>query len=280
MTRPLSDDLRRRVAAAVDDGMSRRGAAKRFGIAPSTAIKWVWAWRLTGSYRPRAQGGDRRSHRIEARAETVLALVEETPDMMLAEIAAHLEGEHGLRVSQSTVWRFFHRRGITFKKTAHASEQQRPDVLQRRRAWFEAQPALDPDRLVFVDETGASTKMARRCGRALRGHRCRAPVPHGHWKTTTFVGALRLSGMTAPMVLDGAMHGAAFLAYSDSLAADLRCIPVVSQAARIPFNRSSRCCCCCCACGDVGKARSGLSIISTGGSPRYASAGVRPSSAE
>ena len=116
MTRPLSDDLRRRVAAAVDDGMSRRGAAKRFGIAPSTAIKWVWAWRLTGSYRPRAQGGDRRSQRIGARAETVLALVEETPDMMLAEIAAHLESEHGVRVSQSTVWRFFHRRGITFKK--------------------------------------------------------------------------------------------------------------------------------------------------------------------
>ena len=110
MTRPLSDDLRRRVAAAVDDGMSRRGAAKRFGIAPSTAIKWVRAWRLTGSYRPRAQGGDRRSQRIGARAETVLALVEETPDMMLAEIAAHLESEHGLRVSQSTVWRFFLRR--------------------------------------------------------------------------------------------------------------------------------------------------------------------------
>ena len=116
MTRPLSDDLRRRVAAAVDDGMSRRGAAKRFGIAPSTAIKWVRAWQRTGCYRPRGQGGDRRSQRIEARAETVLALVEETPDMTLAEIAAHLESEHGLRVSQSTVWRFFRRRSITFKK--------------------------------------------------------------------------------------------------------------------------------------------------------------------
>ena len=214
MTQPLSNDLRRRVVTAVvDGGMSRRGAARRFGIAPSTAIKWVHAWRRTGSWRPRAQGGDRRSQRIEARAEVVLALVDETPDMTLAEISAHLENEHGLRVSQSAVWRFFHRRGITFKKTAHASEQQRPDVLRRRHAWFETQPALDPGKLVFVDETGASTKMARRCGRALRGHRCRAPVPHGHWKTTTFVGALRLSGMTAPMVLDGAMHGAAFLAY-------------------------------------------------------------------
>ena len=217
MTRPLSDDLRRRVVTAVDGGMLRRGAAKRFGSAPSTAIKWVRAWRLTGSHRPRPQGGDRRSQRIEARAETVLALVEETPDMTLAEIAAHLESAHGLRVSQSTVWRSFHRRGITFKKTAHANEQQRPDVLRRRQAWFETQPDLDPESLVFVDETGVSTKMARRRGRALRGHRCRAPVPHGHWKTTTFVGALRLGRMTAPMVLDGAMHGAAFLAYVEQV---------------------------------------------------------------
>ena len=75
MTRPLSDDLRRRVVRAVDDGMSRRGAAKRFGIAPSTAIKWVRAWQRTGCYRPRPQGGDRRSHRIEAQAAAVLALV-------------------------------------------------------------------------------------------------------------------------------------------------------------------------------------------------------------
>ena len=147
----------------------------------------------------------------------VLALIEETPDMTLAEIAAHLEDEHGLRVSQSAVWRFFHRRGITFKKTAHASEQQRADVLRRRRAWIETQPDLEPETLVFVDETGASTKLARRCGRAMRGQRCRAPVPHGHWKTTTFVGALRLSGMTAPMVLDGAMHGTAFLAYVEQV---------------------------------------------------------------
>ncbi len=67
--------------------------------------------------------------------------------------------------------------------------------------------------MVFVDETGASTKMARLYGRALRGKRCVAAVPHGHWKTTTFVGGLRLSGMTAPMVLDGPMNGPAFLAW-------------------------------------------------------------------
>ena len=59
MTRPLSNDLRRRVVTAVAGGMSRRGAARRFGIAPSTAIKWVLAWQQTGSFRPRPQGGDR-----------------------------------------------------------------------------------------------------------------------------------------------------------------------------------------------------------------------------
>ena len=61
--------------------------------------------------------------------------------------------------------------------------------------------------------------MARLYGRAPRGQRCRAPIPHGHWKTTTFVGGLRLSGMTAPMTLDGAMHGVAFLAYVDQVLA-------------------------------------------------------------
>ena len=89
--------------------------------------------------------------------------------------------------------------------------------MRRRRAWFEGQLDLDPERLVFIDETGASTKMARLHGRAPRGQRLRASIPHGHWKTTTFVGALRLTGMTAPMVLDGPMNGAWFLSYVEQV---------------------------------------------------------------
>jgi transposase len=78
-------------------------------------------------------------------------------------------------------------------------------------------PTLNPQRLVFIDETGASTKLARLYGRSPRGQRCRAPVPHGHWKTTTFTGALRLGGLTAPMLLDGPMNAAAFLAYVEQV---------------------------------------------------------------
>lgn len=70
---------------------------------------------------------------------------------------------------------------------------------------------------MFLDETGATTKMARRHGRPPRGRRLRASIPHGHWKTTTFIGGLRLDGMTAPMVLDGPMTGVWFQAYVEQV---------------------------------------------------------------
>jgi transposase len=81
--------------------------------------------------------------------------------------------------------------------------------------WFENQPDLDPERLVFIDETWASTSMARTHGRAVRGERLRVAIPHGHWKTTTFVAGLRSTGIVAPLVLDGPINAAAFQAYVD-----------------------------------------------------------------
>jgi len=92
-------------------------------------------------------------------------------------------------------------------------------VVSERRAWRAAQPDIDARRLVFIDETGASTKITRLYGRLRRGARCKAAIPHGHWKTTTFVGGLRLDGMTAPMMLDGPLDGAAFLAYVEQVMA-------------------------------------------------------------
>jgi transposase len=86
-------------------------------------------------------------------------------------------------------------------------------VKAQRDGWKAAQPALDPGRLVFVDETWASTNMARAYGRCPVGQRLVMAVPWGHWQTTTFVAALRGDGLTAPTVIDGAMTGDLFVAY-------------------------------------------------------------------
>ena len=116
MSKPLSKDLRERLVSAVDGGQSRRAAARRFGVAVSTAIEWVDRWRREGLLEAKPLGGDRHSQRMEAHAEEILGLVDETPDITLAEIAGHLEETHGLRVSQSTVWRLLDRHGMSFKK--------------------------------------------------------------------------------------------------------------------------------------------------------------------
>src|SRR5580704_4135714 len=103
------------------------------------------------------------------------------------------------------------------KKSVRAADQDRPDVAAARMAWADDQPKLDPDRLVFIDEIGTSTKMARLRGRAPRGERLIGKIPHGHWKTTTFVAGLRSTALTAPCVTDGPMDGNAFLAYVEQV---------------------------------------------------------------
>lgn len=78
---------------------------------------------------------------------------------------------------------------------------------------------MNPARLVFIDETWATTNMTRRYGRCRRGQRLLAAVPHGHWKTSTFVAALRHDAITAPLVIDGAMNGTVFRAYVEQFLA-------------------------------------------------------------
>ena len=90
-------------------------------------------------------------------------------------------------------------------------------MVEARHAFIRRQPALDPERLVFLDETSAATNMTRRLGRCARGLRLLAPVPHGHWKTTTL--GLRTTGITAPYVLDGALTGDIFRAYVEQILA-------------------------------------------------------------
>lgn len=210
MPAAYSTDIRGRVIASVESGSSRREAAEQFDVSPSSAIKWVATYRTTGSWAAKPRGGS--TSPLEKHANFLLTLIERQSDLTLDEVVCVLR-KQGIRSSRTSVWRFFKRHNITFKKTLHAAEQQRADVARARRRWMRAQGMFDPAHLVFLDETAANTKMMRVSGRCLRGERLIGQVPHGHWKTITFVGALRCKGMTAPYVIDGAMKGKTFLDY-------------------------------------------------------------------
>ena len=225
--KPLAMDLRSRALAAVDEGMICRAAATRFGVAAATVIRWHDQRPSTGSYAAKPQGGDTRSRRIEAHRETVLALHEARRDITLDELRREL-GQAGVMVAISMLYHFFARHGITRKKVGHAAEQDRTDVLSAREAWFDGQLDLDPERLVFIDETWTATNMTRSHGRCRQGERLRTGYPHGHRKTTTLVASLRMTGMVAPMVLDSPVNSEWFEAYvGQVLVPDLSCGDVV-----------------------------------------------------
>lgn len=115
MTRSLSADLRGRVIAAIEDGVSTREAARRFRIGISTAGSWYRRYRETGEMEARKQGQPARS-KLDAHEAFILGLIQHAPDITLAEIGERLAAECGVRVAPSTVWLFLERRGITFKK--------------------------------------------------------------------------------------------------------------------------------------------------------------------
>ncbi len=116
MSQTLSQELRSRVIAAVDGGLSRNAAARRFGVGISTAIRWVREWRSTGVATAKPKGGDLRSHRVEAFREVLLSAIETRKDITLVELATMLKRDYGAMFAPSTIWRFLDRHGMTFKK--------------------------------------------------------------------------------------------------------------------------------------------------------------------
>lgn len=104
-------------------------------------------------------------------------------------------------------------RASPLKKSILPAEQERPDIASRRQRWGRLQACIDPSRFVFIDETWAKTNMVRTHGRSLRGQRLHAKVPYGHWKTLTFLAALRSDRIDAPCVLDQPVNAGSFLAY-------------------------------------------------------------------
>jgi len=115
MPKPLSYDLRTRVLAAIDAGLSCRAAAERFGVSAASAIRWQARQREGGDARPKPQGGDRLSHRTEAHANLIHAVLAEVPDITLPELKTRL-ADKGAHVSVAALWRFCRRHKITRKK--------------------------------------------------------------------------------------------------------------------------------------------------------------------
>ena len=131
MAKSLSKDLRERVIAAVEGGMSRHAAALRFGVSAASAVRWVRSWRASGVSAAGRQGGDRRSRAVEAFGEAIHAAVDADKDITLVEIAAMLREKHGVSFAPSTIWRFLDRHAMTFKKNGARS---RAGAAGRRRA--------------------------------------------------------------------------------------------------------------------------------------------------
>ena len=115
MPHALSFDLRSRVLAAIDGGVSCRQEATRFGVSASSAIRWAALRRAGGDARPKRQGGDRLSHRTEAHANLIRTVLDEVPDITLTELRERLTGQ-GAQVSVTALWRFCRRHKLTRKK--------------------------------------------------------------------------------------------------------------------------------------------------------------------
>jgi transposase len=151
MPKACSNDLRERVVKAVEAGQSCRSAALRFGVSPSWAIKWMERWRQHGDVSPGSSHGRIRSP-LHPHRSWLLKLVATQPDLTLNEVQQRL-ADRDVAVGIGSIWRFFDREGISFKKTLLPSEQDRPDVARRRASWKRHQGKVDPARLVFIDET-------------------------------------------------------------------------------------------------------------------------------
>jgi hypothetical protein len=215
MGRAYSLDLRERVVAAVAAGESCRAVAATFKVSVASVVKWSQRYRATGR---------RRHGQSEATVPTYWRLSEAGCSRGLPSSRTSLFGRclwsWRSAESRSAITRSgtsSSTKASASKKSLHASEQDRPDVARRRTQWRKYQGRLDPSRLVFIDETWAKTNMTRTHGRAPRGKRLVAKVPHGRWRTLTFLAALRRDRIDAPCVIDGPINGESFFAYVEQV---------------------------------------------------------------
>lgn len=214
MARADSQDLRYRMIKTAIGGLSARQAAARYGVGVSTAILWVRRAR-SGEVSARRQGQPKGS-KLDAHATFLLERIDASAHASLHEMQTRLKERRSVSAGIGTLWRFFHRRAITVKKPRTPESATGPtsgrrgrlglagNFISTRNGWCSLmRPAHSP-------RWPADTDVARR-------QRLRVGIPHGHWRTTTFVTSLRLSEFSAPMVFNGPMTGPWFAAYVEPI---------------------------------------------------------------
>src|SRR6202050_3838517 len=214
MPSPYSLYLRDRVIEAVRKGaMSRRAAARRYEISESVAIKWLERVERDGSREPVGHGGHRASKLMPHRAFLKGRAGREIGRHASGSVRSPFDRARGQSRHLNDEPLLSPDRRHSQKKTLVAREQDRPDISRHRKRWRIYQGLIDPRRLVFIDETWTKTNMTRLRGWAPRGERLVDKVPHGKWKTATFLAALRNDRIDAPCLFDGPINGERFRAY-------------------------------------------------------------------
>jgi transposase len=212
--RPYSTDLRERVAAAVDhqEG-SLREIARRFRVSLSFIVRLSQRRRDAGTIEPKPHGGGPPPAFGPEQQEQLAKLIRDDPDATLKQ----LKQRGGFTCTLKTLWRTLRLRGLTFKKKSlHASEQERPDVQTKRRSFRRKVKKIDPERLVFVDETGVTTAMTPAYAWSPRGERAVDSAP-ASWESVTVIAALGLDGVRSPLAFPGSTDTAAFQSYVEQI---------------------------------------------------------------
>jgi transposase len=212
--RPYSLDLRERILAAVDhhDG-SIRWIARIFRVSTSFIVRLLQRRRAAGTVAPKPHRGGPPPALGPGDLERLAALVRKQPDATLEQ----LKQQGGFQCSRKTLWYALDRLGLTVKKKSlHADQRDRPDVQTQREQFRQEIGTIEPEKLVFVDETGITTTMTPAYARAPRGERVVDSIP-ASWETVTVIAALKLDGAHAPLVFSGSTDTAVFQAYVDQV---------------------------------------------------------------
>jgi transposase len=228
---PYSRDLRERVAAAVDRGEgSQREIARIFCVSLTFVFRLLRRRREADTLDPKPHGGCPSPSLGPDDMQRLAELIGKQPDATLEQ----LRERGGFQCSLTTIWRALRRLGQTRKKkTLHADEQGRPDVQKKRRSFRRKVKPIDPQRLIFVDETGVTTAMTPAYAWAPRGERAYASAP-GAWESVTVIAGLGLDGVRAPLIFPGSTNAATFESYIEQVL-----VPALHEGDVVVFDNLS-----------------------------------------